>query len=81
MSGLAPRLLARLACPMTKQPLVLRAMPGGGSELLSPALGVAFPVRADGVPVLDPREGRVLGPGEADPRGGDVTAAAAVKDV
>jgi uncharacterized protein YbaR (Trm112 family) len=54
--ALDPWLLAKLVCPVTRGPLTWDAE---ASELLSPAAGLAYPVR-DGVPVLLAREARPL---------------------
>lgn len=43
-----PWLLARLVCPLTRQPLRLDEAAG---ELISDAAGLAYPIR-DGVPVM-----------------------------
>ncbi len=51
-----PWLLERLVCPLTRQPLVLDE---GAGELLSPAAGLAYPIR-DGVPVLLVDEARAI---------------------
>ena len=46
--SLSPDLLAKLVCPVTRQPLEHDAEAG---ELVSPAAGLVFPIK-DGVPVL-----------------------------
>jgi uncharacterized protein len=51
-----PWLLAKLVCPMTREPLRWDEAAG---ELVSDAAGLAYPVR-DGVPVLVVREARAL---------------------
>ena len=55
-SGLDPRLLEILVCPVTKQPLIYDRERG---ELISRAAGLAYPVR-DGVPIMLPDEARPL---------------------
>jgi uncharacterized protein YbaR (Trm112 family) len=54
--GIDPALLAKLVCPVTREPLRWDA---ARSELVSDAAGLAFPV-SDGVPVLLAREARPL---------------------
>ncbi|MEZ5666906.1 MAG: Trm112 family protein [Alphaproteobacteria bacterium] len=55
-SGLDPKLLEILVCPLTKQPLVYdRAR----NELVSKAAGLAYPIR-DGIPIMLPDEARPL---------------------
>ena len=51
-----PWLLERLVCPLTRTPLTLDEAAG---ELLSPAAGLAYPIR-DGVPVMLVEEARPL---------------------
>ncbi|QKR98903.1 Trm112 family protein [Sphingomonas sp. CL5.1] len=51
-----PWLLERLACPVTRQPLLYDEAAG---ELVSDAAGLAYPIR-DGVPVLLVEEARPL---------------------
>ncbi|OWK29037.1 Trm112 family protein [Sphingomonas mucosissima] len=51
-----PWLLERLVCPVTRTPLTLDEEAG---ELLSPAAGLAYPIR-EGVPVLLIEEARML---------------------
>ena len=51
-----PWLLERLVCPVTRTPLTLDEE---ADELLSPAAGLAYPIR-EGVPVLLVEEARVL---------------------
>lgn len=51
-----PEWLAILVCPVTRGPLRYDA---AGSELVSDAAGLAYPVR-DGVPILLPEEARRL---------------------
>ncbi len=55
-SGLDPRLLAILVCPVTKGPLTYDRAAG---ELVSHQAGLAYPVR-DGVPIMLPDEARRL---------------------
>lgn len=52
-----PRLLELLVCPLTKKPLVFEK---AAAELVSPAAGLAFPIR-DGIPVMLEDEARTLG--------------------
>lgn len=47
-SGIDPKLLEILVCPLTKQPLDYDRE---GQELISRAAGLAFPIR-DGVPIM-----------------------------
>ena len=54
--SLDPWLLERLVCPVTRQPLVHDEQAG---ELISPAAGLAYPIRA-GTPVLLVEEARPL---------------------
>lgn len=51
-----PWLLERLVCPVTRTPLILVEATG---ELIAPAAGLAYPIRA-GVPVLLVEEARPL---------------------
>jgi uncharacterized protein YbaR (Trm112 family) len=60
-------LLAVLVCPMTRQPLTWDEE---RQELVSPAAGVAYPVR-DGVPVMLIEEARPLHPPHAPHGEGD----------
>ncbi|MDP9195748.1 MAG: Trm112 family protein [Pseudomonadota bacterium] len=55
-AGVDPALLEMLVCPLTRQPLQYDAQ---RQELVSPAAGLAFPIR-DGIPVMLPDEARVL---------------------
>lgn len=57
-----PWLLERLVCPLTRTPLTLDEAAG---ELLSPAAGLAYPIR-DGVPVMLIEEARPLDGGTSD---------------
>ena len=55
-SGVDPKLLEILVCPLTKQPLEYdRAR----NELVSRAAGLAYPIR-DGIPIMLPDEARSL---------------------
>ncbi len=56
MAKTDPKLLELLVCPVTKTALRYDA---DRAELVSPAAGLAFPVR-DGVPVMVVSEARVL---------------------
>ena len=56
MSKTDPKLLELLVCPVTKTALRYDAE---RAELVSPAAGLAFPIR-DGVPVMVASEARVL---------------------
>ncbi len=51
-----PWLLAKLVCPLTRQPL---RYDEGAQELISDAAGLAYPIR-DGVPVMLVEEARRL---------------------
>lgn len=51
---LAPALLDKLVCPVSRTPLRLE-----GDELISEAAGLAYPIR-DGVPVMLVEEARPL---------------------
>ncbi|WP_163270773.1 Trm112 family protein [Chelativorans alearense] len=53
-----PKLLELLVCPLTRGPL---KWDPAGSELISRAAQLAYPVR-DGVPVMLPSEARPLDP-------------------
>ena len=59
-SGVDPRLLEILVCPVTRAPLTYDAAKG---ELISRSARLAYPIR-DGVPVMLPEEARELGEGE-----------------
>jgi uncharacterized protein YbaR (Trm112 family) len=54
---LDPRLLEILVCPLTKGPLTYDR---AAAELISEKAGLAYPIR-DGIPIMLPDEGRVLG--------------------
>ena len=60
MSGVDPRLLEILVCPLCKGRLVYRK---GASELVCKADRLAFPVK-DGIPVMIEDEARKLPPEE-----------------
>lgn len=60
-SGVDPKLLEMLACPLTKGPLRWDA---DAAELVSRAARLAYPVR-DGVPIMLPSEARRLDIDEA----------------
>ena len=55
-SGIEPKLLEILVCPLTKEPLEYDA---GAQELISRAAGLAYPIR-DGIPIMLPDEARAL---------------------
>ncbi len=55
-TGVDPKLLEILVCPVTKGPLTYDRDAG---ELISRAAGLAYPVR-DGIPIMLPDEARVL---------------------
>ena len=57
---IAPELLARLVCPLTRTALRYDAAAG---ELVSEAAGLAFPVR-DGVPIMLVSQARSLDTGD-----------------
>lgn len=54
--SLDPTLLTKLACPVTRTPLIYDE---AAQELISEAAGLAYPIR-DGVPVMLVEEARVL---------------------
>lgn len=56
--GIDPRLLAKLVCPLSRQPL---RYDEAAAELVSDTAGLAYPIR-DGVPVLLIDEARKLTP-------------------
>ncbi len=58
-SGLDPKLLEILVCPLTKGPLRFDAQ---RMELVSESAGLAYPVR-DGIPIMLPDEARPLDQG------------------
>jgi len=55
-SGVDPKLLEILVCPLTKQPLEYDRE---RDELISRAAGLAYPIR-DGIPIMLPDEARPL---------------------
>lgn len=56
MSGIDPKLLELLVCPVTKTMLEYDAV---RQELVSPAAKLAYPIR-DGIPIMLPEEARRL---------------------
>ena len=56
-SGVDPRLLEILVCPVTKGPLRYDRAAG---ELVSESAGLAYPIR-DGIPIMLPDEARRVG--------------------
>jgi uncharacterized protein YbaR (Trm112 family) len=61
-SGVDPKLLEILVCPVTKGPLRYDAE---RQELVSEKAGLAYPIR-DGIPVMLEDEARRLSPDEVD---------------
>ena len=55
-SGLDPKLLEILVCPVTRETLTYDREAG---ELISKAAGLAYPIR-EGVPIMLPQEARQL---------------------
>ncbi|MGF1611904.1 MAG: Trm112 family protein [Kiloniellales bacterium] len=55
-SGVDPKLLEILVCPVTKGPLEYDAE---AQELISRQAGLAYPIR-DGIPIMLPDEARAL---------------------
>ncbi len=55
-SGIDPKLLELLVCPLTKAPLDYDAE---AQELISRQAGLAYPIR-DGIPIMLPDEARSL---------------------
>ncbi len=55
-SGVDPKLLELLVCPLTKAPLDYDAE---AQELISRQAGLAYPIR-DGIPIMLPDEARSL---------------------
>ncbi len=55
-SGVDPKLLEILVCPLTKGPLQYDA---GADELISKQAGLAYPIR-DGIPIMLVDEARQL---------------------
>lgn len=62
-SGVDPKLLEILVCPLTKGPLDYDR---AASELISRSAGLAYPIR-DGIPIMLPDEARVIGESEKSP--------------
>lgn len=62
-SGVDPKLLEILVCPLTKQPLDYDRE---RNELISRAAGLAYPIR-DGIPIMLPDEARPLDDAENVP--------------
>ena len=60
-SGVDPRLLEALVCPVTRAPLVYDRDAG---ELISRKAGLAYPIRS-GVPIMLEDEARSLEPDES----------------
>jgi uncharacterized protein YbaR (Trm112 family) len=58
-TGVDPKLLEILVCPLTKEPLRYDA---AAQELISERAGLAYPIR-DGIPIMLPDEARVIGDG------------------
>ena len=56
-TGVDPKLLEILVCPLTKGPLRYDAE---NQELISEQAGLAYPIR-DGIPIMLPDEARALG--------------------
>lgn len=56
-SGVDPKLLEILVCPVTRGPLEYDRAAG---ELISRAAGLAYPIR-EGVPIMLPEDARKLG--------------------
>ncbi len=59
-SGVDPKLLEILVCPISKGPLEYDAE---RQELISRQAGLAYPIR-DGIPIMLPEEARRLDDGE-----------------
>jgi uncharacterized protein YbaR (Trm112 family) len=55
-SGVDPKLLEILVCPLTKAPL---EYDGEAQELISRQAGLAYPIR-EGIPIMLPDEARPL---------------------
>jgi hypothetical protein len=60
-SGVDPKLLEILVCPLTKGPLRYDAQ---AEELISDQAGLAYPIR-DGIPIMLADEARRLDDGES----------------
>ena len=56
-TGVDPKLLEILVCPLTKGPLRYDA---AAQELISERAGLAYPIR-DGIPIMLPDEARAIG--------------------
>ena len=56
ITGIDPKLLEILVCPLTKGPLTYDS---DAQELISDAAGLAYPIR-DGIPIMLPEEAREL---------------------
>ena len=56
-TGVDPKLLEILVCPLTKGPLRYDA---AAQELISKRAGLAYPIR-DGIPIMLPEEARAIG--------------------
>ncbi len=56
-TGVDPKLLEILVCPLTKGPLSYDA---AAQELISRRAGLAYPIR-DGIPIMLPDEARAIG--------------------
>jgi uncharacterized protein YbaR (Trm112 family) len=63
MSGVDPKLLEILVCPMCKGKLLYRKEAKGGPELICKVDRLAFPVK-DGIPVMLEDDARKLPPEE-----------------
>lgn len=64
-SGVDPRLLEILICPLTRQPLSYDRASG---ELVSKNARLAYPIRG-GIPIMLPEEARDLDEAEGSPAG------------
>jgi hypothetical protein len=62
-TGVDPKLLDLLVCPLTKGPLRYDA---ARQELISDAAGLAYPIR-DGIPIMLVEEARQIEEGDAIP--------------
>ncbi|CAN0036293.1 unnamed protein product [Heterosigma akashiwo] len=58
--SVSPELMKLLVCPLTKEPLeiVREWWPRRNDCLMSPAIGVAFQIRNDGIPNMIPSEAK-----------------------
>ena len=61
-TGVDPKLLEILVCPLTKGPLRYDA---AAQELISKRAGLAYPIR-DGIPIMLPEEARAIGDDDDD---------------